>query len=107
MVGGRSAAVLRIAAEYADLWNIPGGDLDDAISRSRLLDRYSTEIGRDPAAITRSIHLGVSYDHPEQTRAAIGTAIEAGFTHVVLGLGAPYPDGVAAWVAQELVQPFR
>src|SRR5690349_96094 len=61
LVAGRSAAVLRIAAEHADLWNIAGGDIADAAQRSALLDRYCTETGRDPAAITRSIHLHVSY----------------------------------------------
>jgi alkanesulfonate monooxygenase SsuD/methylene tetrahydromethanopterin reductase-like flavin-dependent oxidoreductase (luciferase family) len=64
LVAGRSAAVLRVAAEHADVWNIPGGDTADAAERSTLLDRYCTEAGRDPAAITRSIHLHVSYDHP-------------------------------------------
>ena len=57
LIGGRSAPVLRVAAEHADLWNIPGGDIDDVISRSALLDRYCAEIGRDPASVTRSIHL--------------------------------------------------
>jgi alkanesulfonate monooxygenase SsuD/methylene tetrahydromethanopterin reductase-like flavin-dependent oxidoreductase (luciferase family) len=103
LIGGRSVAVLRIAAEHADLWNIPGGDLADVISRSALLDRYCTEIGRDPASITRSIHLSVSYDQPGQTREAIAQAIDAGFGHVVLGLSAPYPERVAQWVADELV----
>jgi alkanesulfonate monooxygenase SsuD/methylene tetrahydromethanopterin reductase-like flavin-dependent oxidoreductase (luciferase family) len=103
LIGGRSAAVLRVAAEHADLWNIPGGDLDDAVSRSALLDRYCAEIGRDPAAVTRSIHLPVSYDRPGGTREAIRAAVDAGFGHVVLGLPAPYPTGVAEWVAGELI----
>lgn len=102
LIGGRSAATLRVVAEHADLWNIPGGDIGDAISRSALLDRYCAEIGRDPASITRSIHLSVSYDKPEVTRDAIGEAIDAGFHHIVLGLSAPYPAGVARWVADEL-----
>ena len=73
LIGGRSAATLRVAAEHADLWNIPGDDIDDAAERSALLDRYCAEIGRDPASITRSILLPASYDHPEvTTRAAIG-----------------------------------
>lgn len=103
LVGGRSSATLRVAAEHADVWNIPGGDLDDVRSRSALLDRFCTEIGRDPASITRSIHLPVSYDRPATTRDAIGAAVDAGFRHVVLGLSAPYPAGVARWVADELV----
>jgi alkanesulfonate monooxygenase SsuD/methylene tetrahydromethanopterin reductase-like flavin-dependent oxidoreductase (luciferase family) len=103
LIGGRSAAVLRVVAEQADLWNIPGGDIDDVISRSALLDRYCTEIGRDPASVTRSIHLPVSYDQPGRTRDAIGAAIDAGFRHVVLGLPAPWPAGVAQWVTDELI----
>jgi alkanesulfonate monooxygenase SsuD/methylene tetrahydromethanopterin reductase-like flavin-dependent oxidoreductase (luciferase family) len=103
MIGGRSAATLRVVAEHADLWNIPGGDIDDVVSRSALLDRYCADIGRDPVAITRSIHLAVSYDQPATTRKAIGEAVDAGFRHIVLGLPAPYPKGVARWVADELI----
>jgi alkanesulfonate monooxygenase SsuD/methylene tetrahydromethanopterin reductase-like flavin-dependent oxidoreductase (luciferase family) len=103
LIGGRSAAVLRVVAEHADLWNIPGGDIGDVIRRSALLDRYCAEIGRDPASVTRSIHLGVSYDEPGITRDAIGEAIGAGFRHIVLGLPAPYPANVAHWVADELI----
>jgi len=105
LVGGRSAALLRVVAEHADMWNIPGHDIDDAISRSVLLDRYCAEIGRDPSSITRSIHLSVSYDRPEVTREEIGRAIDGGFNHVVLGLSNPYPVGVARWVVDELITP--
>ena len=103
LIGGRSSRTLRVVAEHADLWNVPGGDIDDAVRRSALLDRYCAEIGRDPASITRSIHLPVSYDRPEETRDAIGAAVGAGFGHVVLGLPAPYPTGVARWTAEELI----
>ena len=103
MIGGRSAGVLRIVAEHADLWNIPGGDIADAIGRSALLDRYCAEIGRDPAAIVRSIHLPVSYEEPGRTLEAIGEAVDAGFGHIILGLSAPYPAEVAHWVAEELI----
>jgi alkanesulfonate monooxygenase SsuD/methylene tetrahydromethanopterin reductase-like flavin-dependent oxidoreductase (luciferase family) len=103
LIGGRSSATLRVAAEHADVWNIPGGDIDDATRRSALLDRYCAEIGRDPASVTRSIHLSVSYDQPSATRAAIGEALDAGFRHIVLGLSAPYPTGVTRWVTDELI----
>jgi alkanesulfonate monooxygenase SsuD/methylene tetrahydromethanopterin reductase-like flavin-dependent oxidoreductase (luciferase family) len=106
LIGGRSAATLRVVAEHADLWNIPGGDIEDCVARSALLDRYCAGIDRDPASIIRSIHLPVDYTAPEATRAAIGQALDAGFRHVVLGLPAPYPADVAHWVADELLGGF-
>jgi alkanesulfonate monooxygenase SsuD/methylene tetrahydromethanopterin reductase-like flavin-dependent oxidoreductase (luciferase family) len=106
MIGGRSTPLLRVVAEHADLWNIPGGgDIEDVASRSALLDRLCEEIGRDPATITRSIHLRPEYEDPAATREAIAAATEAGFSHVVLGLPAPYPPEVARWVAEELILP--
>ncbi|MFJ9780120.1 LLM class flavin-dependent oxidoreductase [Amycolatopsis sp. NPDC101161] len=105
MIGGRASATLRVVAEHADQWNIPGGgDIDDLVGRSKLLDRYCTEIGRDPASILRSIFLAVDYDKPAATREKIEEAVAAGFGHVVLGLGNPYPDGVVRWVADELIR---
>ncbi|MDQ2787291.1 MAG: LLM class flavin-dependent oxidoreductase, partial [Chloroflexota bacterium] len=103
VIGGRAASTLRVVAEHADVWNIPGGDIADAVSRSALLDRFCAEIGRDPAAITRSIALPVSYDQPRATRDAIAEALDAGFSHIVLILPAPYPENVARWVTDELI----
>jgi hypothetical protein len=67
---------------------------------------HCADIGRDPATITRSIHLGVSDDQPGITRDAISEALDAGFRHFTLGLPArPYPATVARWVADELIVP--
>jgi alkanesulfonate monooxygenase SsuD/methylene tetrahydromethanopterin reductase-like flavin-dependent oxidoreductase (luciferase family) len=96
VIGGRSTATLRVVAEHADVWNIPGGDLEDAKQRSALPRPLCAEIGRDPAEITRSIHLPVAYDDASATRHAIAEAVDAGFTHVILGLSPPYPQQVAA-----------
>jgi alkanesulfonate monooxygenase SsuD/methylene tetrahydromethanopterin reductase-like flavin-dependent oxidoreductase (luciferase family) len=103
LIGGRSTATLRVVAEHADVWNMPGGDIDDAVRRSALLDQFCAEIGRDPASITRSMILPVSYDEPGRTRDTIAEAIDAGFLHIVLSLPAPYPREVAHWVAGELI----
>ena len=103
LIGGRSTATLRVVAEHADLWNFPGGDIGDGIRRAALLDRFCAEIGRDPASITRSIVLPVSYDDPGQTRDAATEAVDAGFRHIVLSLPAPYPENAARWVAKELI----
>jgi alkanesulfonate monooxygenase SsuD/methylene tetrahydromethanopterin reductase-like flavin-dependent oxidoreductase (luciferase family) len=103
VIGGRSAATLRVVAEHADIWNNPGGDVEDILRRGALLDRYCAEIGRDPASITRSLVLPVSYEQPASTRASIAQALDAGFRHIVLSLPVPYPEHVAQWVASELI----
>ena len=103
LIGGRSAATLRVVAEHADVWNYPGSDVKDAVRRGALLDRCCADIGRDPASITRSLVLPVSYDHPGRTRDSIAEAAGAGFLHIVLTLPAPYPEDVARWVASELI----
>jgi alkanesulfonate monooxygenase SsuD/methylene tetrahydromethanopterin reductase-like flavin-dependent oxidoreductase (luciferase family) len=103
MIGGSASATLRVVAEHADLWNIPSRDAAGLVSRSAVLDRFCTEIGRDPAEITRSVTQPVSYDDPGGTRDSIAAAIDAGFRHFVLTLPSPYPDHVARWVADEII----
>lgn len=105
VIGGRAQATLRVVAQHADVWNIPGGDIADAAGRSAMLDRYCADIGRDPAEIRRSIALPVSYERPADTRAAIVEALDAGFGHFVLMLSTPYPLGVARWLADEIIGP--
>ena len=105
VIGGRSTATLRVVAEHADIWNIPGGDIADMISRSALLDRFCAEIARDPAAITRSVALPVTYGRAGETRRTIDEAVDAGFRHVILMLPPPYPENVARWVADEVIAP--
>ena len=107
MIGGRSTATLRVAARHADIWNMPGGSLTDAVESSSRLDELCAETGRDPAEITRSVFVPVDHDDPARTRAAVTDHLDAGFTHIVLGLSAPYPAGVARWVADEIVRPLR
>ena len=49
LIGGRSTATLRVVAEHADVWNIPGGDIDDAIRRGCSTGRHA----RRPRAASR------------------------------------------------------
>jgi alkanesulfonate monooxygenase SsuD/methylene tetrahydromethanopterin reductase-like flavin-dependent oxidoreductase (luciferase family) len=104
VIGGRSKATLRVVAEHADVWNYPGDDIDDALARRALLDRYCHDVGRDPAEILGSLVLRVAYDDFAATRAKIARAIDVDFRHLVLSLPAPYPDRVAHRVADELIK---
>ena len=103
VIGGLATRTLRVVAEHADVWNFPGDDVGTALARGAVLDRCCAEIGRDPAAITRSLVLRPAYDDPGAARDAIGRALDAGFRHLVLSLAAPFPEHVARWVADELI----
>lgn len=103
LIGGQATATLRVVAEHADVWNYPGGDIPDASMRSGVLDRLCDEIGRDPAAITRSLVLSADFDDPQRTRDDINRAIEAGFGHIVLSLAAPFPKDAASRAAEEFI----
>jgi alkanesulfonate monooxygenase SsuD/methylene tetrahydromethanopterin reductase-like flavin-dependent oxidoreductase (luciferase family) len=108
MIGGWGERTLRVIARHADIWNIPGAPANDAGEvrrRSQMLDAACLEVGRDPATIERSVQIGVDYDDVDQARMQAGAAIEAGFTHVVFALSAPYPDGIAATMRDRVLVP--
>lgn len=50
--GGGEKKTLRIAAKYADWWNVDYASLDDFKRKLGILHRHCEEIGRDPASIT-------------------------------------------------------
>lgn len=54
LIGGTRQRMLRLVAQYADIWNSVG-DLDEAGTASKNLDIACHEIGRDPASIVRSV----------------------------------------------------
>lgn len=103
VIGGRSTPTLRVVARHADIWNAPGGDIADLVERSSRLDQLCRDIGRDPASIVRSVALPVSYEKPADTKGAVAEVVSEGFDHIVLILPAPFPDGVARWVADEII----
>jgi len=103
VIGGTSSPTLRVVAEHADVWNLPGGGVEDIVERGALLDRYCAAIDRDPASIARAIGVSVSYDQPGVMRDTIGRAVDAGIAHIILSLPAPYPADVVHWLADEVI----
>jgi alkanesulfonate monooxygenase SsuD/methylene tetrahydromethanopterin reductase-like flavin-dependent oxidoreductase (luciferase family) len=108
LIGGWGTRTLRLVAEHADIWNIPGpphNTLDFIVERSRVLDAHCADLGRDPRSITRSVQYIVSYDDPAADRKAILDLTDAGLTHIVLSLRSPYPAQVAHWLVDEIIAP--
>ncbi|MDT0268871.1 LLM class flavin-dependent oxidoreductase [Streptomyces sp. DSM 44915] len=108
LIGGAGDGLLRVAAEHADLWNISGpphADPARVAERARALDAACARVGRDPAEVTRSVQTHVHYADPAATRATVAELLATGATHLVLSLPAPFPERVARWVADEIINP--
>jgi hypothetical protein len=70
-----------------------------------MLDDACIDVGRDPHAIQRSVQIGVDYDDLPQTLVNATAAREAGFTHIVLSLPAPYPDHISQTIRDQVIVP--
>jgi probable F420-dependent oxidoreductase len=86
LIGGEGERVtLRLTAQHADLWN-GGGPPDHFQRKNRVLDEWCRKVGRDPAAIERTVSIS-----PEEVSRA-DQYVAAGATHIIVGMGPPY-DG--------------
>jgi hypothetical protein len=72
-----------------------------------VLEGHCAAVGRDPSEIERSIQTIVNYDNPEETINTIRPYIEAGAKHIILGLRAPYPEGIVERVAEKIAEPLN
>jgi alkanesulfonate monooxygenase SsuD/methylene tetrahydromethanopterin reductase-like flavin-dependent oxidoreductase (luciferase family) len=72
VIGGRGRRkTLRTAARYADGWNIwnEQGSVELALELNAILDGHCRDVGRDPAAIERSVtQEGIIRDDPDEAR---------------------------------------
>uniref|UniRef100_A0A831TAU0 LLM class F420-dependent oxidoreductase n=1 Tax=Thermorudis peleae TaxID=1382356 RepID=A0A831TAU0_9BACT len=108
VIGGSGEQLtLRVAAQYADIWNFGGGPVETFRHKSEVLDRHCLEIGRDPSSIQRSVQLWVDDADPAATRELARQYIDAGATHLVLILRPPFPEGVTHRLADEVIGPLR
>ncbi len=84
LIGGSGRKVtLRLVAEYADAWNCFGPP-ENVADLSGVLDDWCATVGRDPAAIERTVAIGA--DDVE----GIGRYLDAGASHVIMGIGDPF-----------------
>ncbi len=81
--GGGEKVVLRLVAEYAQMWN--GADSPEEFkSKSAVLDDWCARIGRDPKTIERSANVG------RMSPKVAEEWLEAGLQHFVLRLAQPF-----------------
>ncbi len=59
--GGGEKRTLKIAARYADGWNVPFVSPEAFAHKTQVLDQHCADVGRDPAAISRAVNLGLAF----------------------------------------------
>ena len=108
VIGGSGEKLtLRVVAQYADIWNYVGGGVENFKQKSAILDNHCAAIGRDPKAIERSIQILLNYNNPVETLNEIKPYIEAGATHIIVNLRAPYPEGIVHRIGTEIAEPLK
>jgi len=104
VIGGSGEQLtLRIVAQYADIWNFGGGDVETFQHKIGVLHEHCAAVGRDPEQIELSVQARVNYDDLPATVATLQPLVDAGATHLILMLAYPYPDGIVARLADEVV----
>jgi hypothetical protein len=107
VIGGSGEKVtLRIAAQYANIWNYTGGSVENFRHKCEVLDNHCAAVGRDSTTIERSVQFQVNPDALAGLRDTIRDFIHTGATHIVLGLRYPYPEGIVHRLAEEVAEPL-
>lgn len=110
--GGGEKRTLRIAAQYADGWNVPFVAPDAFAHKCRVLDQHCETVGRDPSEVRRTVNVGIAWTDEsltaqfgslaemvrpgvltgsdEQVIDRIGQYVEAGADQINLALRAPF-----------------
>ncbi len=121
--GGGEKVTLRIAAQYADGWNVPFIAPEVWAHKAGVLDAHCERLGRDPAAITKSVNLGMAFTEDalrtqfgpmadavrpgvlsgsvDEMVAKVGAYVDAGAEYVIVAMRAPFDrDGLERFAAE-------
>ncbi len=114
MLGAHRPRMLRICARFADLWN-SGGTVGEMAARNRILDGACERIGRDPAEIIRSVHVGVSnmvsqglpdvWSSADAFSEVVGRYAEVGVNMFIIDRPRPDQYHTAERIASQVIAP--
>jgi F420-dependent oxidoreductase-like protein len=108
VIGGSGEQLtLRVVAQYADIWNASGNDVEVFRHKLQVLHEHCAAVGRNPADIELSVQARINYENLGATVAELQPLVDAGATHLVLMLTYPYPDDIVARLAAEVVDQVR
>ena len=87
--GAGEKRTLRIAARFADQWNLPGGTPEVLADKIEVLHADCADVGRDPASVEVSVQARARADVQAMADEAAALA-QAGAQHVIVGFRAPF-----------------
>src|SRR5581483_3686038 len=73
--GAGEKRTLRIAARYADGWNVPFVSPDELARKRQVLARHCDDAGRDPASIRCAVNVGLAFSE-DSLRAQFGAIVD-------------------------------
>ena len=107
IIGGTGEQrTLRIAARWADQWNLPGGEPDLLRHKIEVLHRHCADIGRDPAEIKVSVKVKADGD-PGAVADLVAAYREAGAQHAIAQFSAPFQPARLGTLADRLAEIGR
>lgn len=107
VIGGTGEKrTLRIAALWADQWNLPGGDPAMLRHKVEVLHQHCAEVGRDPSEIEVSTKIKADGD-PGALAELVGEFREAGADHIIAMFEAPFDPARLGKVADRLDPVMR
>ena len=109
-IGAGGPAMLKLTARHADVWNASGAvsaTVATAIEGAKQLDEACAAIGRDPGEIRRSVQPRFDRDDVAASIDLLLQFAEAGFTELVVYLGAVDPLRDAEMAAERVLPAVR
>ena len=107
IIGGTGERrTLRIAAEWADEWNLPGGEPEVLRHKVGVLRHHCADVGRDPADIDVSVKVPADRD-PGEFADLAAEYQEAGAGHVIAMFQAPFDPAKLGRLAERMAPLTR
>ena len=96
--GGGEKVTLKLTAQHADIWN-GFGPPEQFKHKNEVLNNWCSELGRDPNEIERSVSIN------DRDLDNLQAFLDAGATHLILGMGEPWNfeavQKLVQWRAQQ------
>ena len=111
LIGGMGPKVIQpLAARHADIWHFFAGEPAEAKAVVARFDAICREVGRDPAAVWKSVSLRaneIAGTSAKALRERVRAFADSGVRYFILSLQAPYDRAELRRFAKEVVGPMR